>query len=144
MFGRIAAGAVLAASLLVPTVAGAASPASVRLAFAEGPGESTGAALVKDGTTFIGADLWEAAGLQVTWDRAHRRAAYVGWKKSAAIRLGSRTAMLDGKPVDTGAAPFELDGRVYGALGSAIDSGVKVPCTPRGGGSASRPIVLSP
>lgn len=64
--------------------------------------------LIQNGTIFLDIrELAEDSGLTLAWDSTGQRASLNGFMKKAAIRLGSRTAMLDGKIVTLSAAPFK-------------------------------------
>ena len=71
-------------------------------------GYITSSVLLKEGTTYVSASHWEAAGLQVSWDKLHQRAQFVGWGKSIIVSIGSREGVLDGKLVDIGGSPFQF------------------------------------
>lgn len=53
------------------------------------------------------------AGLQLTWDKSGQRAQFTGFDKSFAVRVGSSSGMLDGKPVDLGGSPFKKNNELY-------------------------------
>lgn len=104
---------IIAASLLfIPSVSNAATSATFTYSLNSG-GESTSSALLKEGTTYVSASHWEAAGLQVSWDKLHRRAQFVGWGKSITVSIGSREGVLDGKWVDIGGTPFQFQEQLY-------------------------------
>lgn len=64
--------------------------------------------MIQNGTIFVDIrKLAQDAGLTFAWDSTGQRASLNGFMKKAAIRLGSRTAMLDGKTVTLSAAPFK-------------------------------------
>ncbi|MFE4709834.1 copper amine oxidase N-terminal domain-containing protein [Paenibacillus sp. NPDC056722] len=103
---------VLAASLLVAPVINAATPAYF-VYTTDGGGQSTSAALIKDGITYVSSGHWEAAGLRGVWDQGHKRVEFTGWEKKIAVRIGSKTGVLDGKLVSLGGVPFETNGQLY-------------------------------
>ncbi|NUU62061.1 stalk domain-containing protein [Paenibacillus agri] len=103
---------ILVASLLVAPVTNAATPAYFVYITDEG-GKATGSALIKEGIAYVSTSYWEAAGLRVVWDQGHKRAEYTGWEKKIAVRIGSKTGILDGKLVSLGGAPFETNGQLY-------------------------------
>ncbi|MFC3746151.1 copper amine oxidase N-terminal domain-containing protein [Paenibacillus sp. GCM10012306] len=103
---------ILAASLFVAPVTNAATPAYFVYTTAEG-GQSTSSALIKDGVTYVSSGHWEAAGLRGVWDQGHKRVEYTGWGKKIAVRIGSKTGVLDGKLVSLGGAPFKTNGQLY-------------------------------
>ncbi|MGO4344593.1 copper amine oxidase N-terminal domain-containing protein [Paenibacillus sp. MCAF9] len=118
------AAVILVFALLLPTTVSAASQASYEFNWDSGI-RSYGGALVKNGVTFVSMDsVGGGAGLEVKWDKAGKRAQYDGWNKSIAVRLGSKTGILDGKMVKLESAPFLYEKNVYlpvrfvvGALG---------------------------
>lgn len=64
--------------------------------------------MIQNGTIFVDIrKLAQDAGLTFAWDSTGQRASLNGFMKKVAIRLGSRTAMLDGKTVMLSAAPFK-------------------------------------
>ncbi|MFD1990723.1 stalk domain-containing protein [Paenibacillus nicotianae] len=64
--------------------------------------------MIQNGTIFVDIrKLAQDAGLTFAWDSTGQRASLNGFMKKVAIRLGSRTAMLDGKTVTLSAAPFK-------------------------------------
>jgi hypothetical protein len=103
---------ILAASLLIAPVTNAATPAYFVYTI-EGGGKSTSSALLKDGIAYVSTSYWEAAGLQVVWDQGHKRAEFTGWEKKIAVRIGSKTGVLDGKLVSVEGVPFESNGQLY-------------------------------
>ncbi|MDO7907150.1 copper amine oxidase N-terminal domain-containing protein [Paenibacillus sp. JX-17] len=105
-------GAVLAASLLLPTAAGAATNAEFRIIY-DGGGQAQSPALIKGGVTYIPASQWESFGLQVSWDKKQERAEFRGFNKKVAVRMGSGQGMLDGKLVKLGGTPFKFNGELY-------------------------------
>jgi hypothetical protein len=100
------------ALVLSSSIASAASPAYFRSSMEDG-GQSTVTALVKNGTVYVKAEAWEGSGLQLTWDTKNERAEFDGFNKKVAIRIGSKTGMLDGKLTDLGAAPFMNAEQLY-------------------------------
>ncbi|MEK5027503.1 copper amine oxidase N-terminal domain-containing protein [Paenibacillus sp. FSL M7-1046] len=97
---------------LFPAISSAATHASFIYYVANG-GKGTVPALVKSGTAFVPASLLEEAGLRVAWDKADLRAKYVGWEKTVVVTVGSKTAVLDGKTVQLGGAPFRYKEQLY-------------------------------
>lgn len=64
--------------------------------------------MIQNGTIFVDIlKLAQDSGLTFAWDSTGQRASLNGFMKKVAIRLGSRTAMLDGKMVTLSAAPFK-------------------------------------
>ncbi|OKP69763.1 hypothetical protein A3842_25400 [Paenibacillus sp. P3E] len=102
----------LAASLLMAPITDAASSAYFKYSM-EGGGQSTNSALIKNGITYVPAYLLESAGLQATWDQAHQKVQFVGWKKKLGIRVGSSKGVLDGVIVDLGGTPFIYEEQLY-------------------------------
>lgn len=111
-----AATLLLSAEALTPTAAHAAESAYVRLTFTNGGTlsvGSTGNAIIKNGVAYLPASTAEAAGITVTVDAPSKRVSFKGWEKSFAVRVGSRTGILDGKLVDIGGVPFVSNKQVY-------------------------------
>lgn len=64
--------------------------------------------MIHNGTIFVDIrKLAQDAGLTFAWDSTGQRASLNGFMKKVGIRLGSRTAMLDGKTVTLSVAPFK-------------------------------------
>ncbi|WP_411349109.1 copper amine oxidase N-terminal domain-containing protein [Paenibacillus sp. WLX2291] len=65
--------------------------------------------IVRSGITYIDIGFFYTndPGLTLTWDKSQMRAGFQGFNKKIAVRMGSRTAMLDGKKVTLPAAPFK-------------------------------------
>ncbi|MNM14053.1 hypothetical protein D3C81_242550 [compost metagenome] len=111
-----AATLLLSAEALTPTAAHAAESAYVRLTFTNGGTlsvGSTGNAIIKNGVAYLPASTAEAAGITVTVDAPSKRVSFKGWEKSFAVRVGSRSGILDGKLVDIGGVPFVSNKQVY-------------------------------
>lgn len=70
---------------------------------------SRGNTITHQGTTFVPINQWFAdqSGLHITWDQSGTRASLDGFIKKIAVRVGSRTALLDHKKVTLSAAPFK-------------------------------------
>lgn len=70
---------------------------------------SQGNTITHQGTTFVPINQWLAdqSGLHITWDQSGTRASLDGFIKKIAVRVGSRTALLDHKKVTLSAAPFK-------------------------------------
>lgn len=70
---------------------------------------SRGNTIAHQGTTFVPINQWLAdqSGLHITWDQSGTRASLDGFIKKIAVRVGSRTALLDHKKVTLSAAPFK-------------------------------------
>lgn len=70
---------------------------------------SQGKTITRQGTTFIAIDPWLAdqSGLNINWDKSGKRASLNGFMRKIAVRVGSRTAMLDNKIVTLSAVPFK-------------------------------------
>lgn len=110
----------LAASLLAstagPEVSYAADAAYAQLTYNNGGTISMGssdAALIKNGVSYFSASVAMTAGLELTWDKSGKRAQFSGWDKSIAVRIGSRTGMVDGRQVDMGGAAFMYNKQLY-------------------------------
>lgn len=100
----------LQSSLCSPALASSSSlPTTYTFYLANDPkGFIVNSTLVQNGTIFLDIrELAEDSGLTLAWDSTGQRASLNGFMKKAAIRLGSRTAMLDGKIVTLSAAPFK-------------------------------------
>lgn len=100
----------LQSSLYNPASASSSSfPTTYTFYLANDPkGFIVNSTLVQNGTIFLDIrELAEDSGLTLAWDSTGQRASLNGFMKKAAIRLGSRTAMLDGKIVTLSAAPFK-------------------------------------
>lgn len=100
----------LQSSLYNPASASSSSfPTTYTFYLANDPkGFIVNSTLVQNGTIFLDIrELAEDSGLTLAWDSTGQRASLNGFMKKAAIRLGSRTAMLDGKTVTLSAAPFK-------------------------------------
>jgi hypothetical protein len=105
----------LSVSLLSGT-ASAAESASIQLTFNNGGTLSSvvsDQALIKGGVSYFPAYIARAAGLEISWDRSSGRAVFRGWDKSFAVRLGSRTGILDGKTIDLGREPFLHNNQLF-------------------------------
>jgi len=75
-------------------------------------GSITGDTLTKKGTTFVDIRaLGIQSGLEFAWSDGGTRASLNGFMKKMAVRIGSKTAMLDGKSVTLSAAPFKVQGK---------------------------------
>lgn len=103
---------VLAASLLLAPITDAASTAYFKYTLESGGG-STSSALLKNGITYVPTSHYESLGLQVTWDKAHQKAQFIGWNKKIGVRLGSAKGVLDGAIVDLGGIPFVYGEQLY-------------------------------
>ncbi len=79
----------------------------------EGGGQATGSALIKDGAAYLSSSLLESAGMTSKWDKSHRRAEFDGYGRMAAVRVGSRTGVIDSRLVDVYGAPFLYNGELY-------------------------------
>lgn len=100
----------LQSSLYSPALASSSSfPTTYTFYLANDPkGFIVNSTLIQNGTIFLDIrELAEDSGLTLAWDSTGQRASLNGFMKKAAIRLGSRTAMLDGKIVTLSAAPFK-------------------------------------
>ncbi|MCD9021549.1 copper amine oxidase N-terminal domain-containing protein [Cohnella silvisoli] len=104
--------AALAAALVFPSIVNAGGIANYRFSWDNG-GESSGGALVKNGTAYVPVSIVEMAGMTVQWDKAHQRAEFIGYGKNAAVRIGSKIGLVDGRLVDAGAAPFMYKDELY-------------------------------
>ncbi|WP_235948345.1 stalk domain-containing protein [Paenibacillus glycinis] len=107
------AAAALVLSLAAPSPASAGAPAYARLTWANGGTQAAGDAIIKNGAVYLQADAFEMAGLRLQWDKSHQRADFIGYGKSAAVRVGSTAAVLDGNPVRGMPAPFSYQGKLY-------------------------------
>lgn len=94
----------LATVLLNPIPSHAASEALYEFTYVNGA--TGGNVLIKNGVAYVSESLFNFSGLTQTWDKAHKRTEFRGWEKSFAVRIGSRTGLLDGRVVDLGGAPF--------------------------------------
>ncbi|ODP30221.1 hypothetical protein PTI45_00463 [Paenibacillus nuruki] len=100
----------LQSSLCNPALASSSSfPTTYTFYFADDPkGFIVNPTINQNGTIFVDIrELAQDAGLTFAWDSTVQRASINGFMKKAAIRLGSHTAMLDGKMVTLSAAPFK-------------------------------------
>lgn len=99
----------LQSSLCNPALASSSSfPTTYTFYFADDPkGFIVNPTINQNGTIFVDIrELAQDAGLTFAWDSTGQRASLNGFMKKVAIRLGSRTAMLDGKIITLSAAPF--------------------------------------
>ncbi len=100
----------LQSSLCNPALASSSSfPTTYTFYLANDPkGFIVNPTIIQNGTIFVDIrELAQDAGLTFAWDSTGQRASLNGFMKKVAIRLGSRTAMLDGKIVTLSAAPFK-------------------------------------
>lgn len=100
----------LQSSLCSPALASSSSlPPTYTFYFADDPkGFIVNPTINQNGTLFVDIrELAQDSGLTFAWDSTGQRASLNGFMKKAAIRLESRTAMLDGKIVTLSAAPFK-------------------------------------
>lgn len=100
----------LQSSLCNPALASSSSlPTTYTFYLANDPkGFIVNPTIIQNGTIFVDIrELAQDAGLTFAWDSTGQRASLNGFMKKVAIRLGSRTAMLDGKMVTLSAAPFK-------------------------------------
>lgn len=100
----------LQSSLCNPALASSSSfPTTYTFYLANDPkGFIVNPTMIQNGTIFVDIrELAQDAGLTFAWDSTGQRASINGFMKKAAIRLGSHTAMLDGKMVTLSAAPFK-------------------------------------
>lgn len=105
----------LLASTFTPIYAKSATPVtpySYELNYAQKEGyysPSHGSTVTRQGTTFVAMNDWltDQSGLQITWDQSGTRASLDGFIKKIAVRVGSRTALLDHQKVTLSAAPFK-------------------------------------
>ncbi|MBW7458792.1 stalk domain-containing protein [Paenibacillus sepulcri] len=104
----------LSSMLLLPASVHAGAPANYRLGWSGGGLESGGSAMIKNGVTYLDAmGIGGSAGLTVQADASGSRIQFDGWDKHFAIRIGSRTGMLDGKLTDLGAVVIKQGEHVY-------------------------------
>lgn len=104
----------LGIAIAQPTRSFAATEASVELIYANTGVHQSGSALVKNGVAYLPDYLiTSTAGLNLSWDKAHKRAEFTGWEKNFAVRVGSRTGFLDGRVVDLGGTPFISMDQLY-------------------------------
>lgn len=100
----------LQSSLCNPVLASSSSfPTTYTFYLANDPkGFIVNPTMIQNGTIFVDIrKLAQDAGLTFAWDSTGQRASLNGFMKKVAIRLGSRTAMLDGKTVTLSVAPFK-------------------------------------
>lgn len=69
-------------------------------------GSTTGTARIKNGVSYLPANIVSGLGIEMKWDMSGKRATFSGWEKSFAVRLGSPTGMLDNATVPLGGTPF--------------------------------------
>ncbi|MWV44111.1 hypothetical protein GRF59_10755 [Paenibacillus sp. HJL G12] len=111
--------ALLAASLILPSVVDAAGTAYYKFTW-DNEGQSTGGAFFKDGTTFVAATIAESAGMSLSWDQAHQRAEMKGYGRKAAVRIGNKVGIIEGKLVRMNAAPFLYKNELYLPTGFVV------------------------
>jgi hypothetical protein len=104
--------AALAATLVFPSIVNAGETAYYRFSWDNG-GDSSGGAIVKNGTPYVPASIAEMAGMTLQWDKKHQGAEFEGYGKKAAVRIGSKTGFVDGHLVGVGAAPFLYKDELY-------------------------------
>ncbi|MEC0368961.1 copper amine oxidase N-terminal domain-containing protein [Paenibacillus chibensis] len=102
-------------ALLPASAASASTQVSIQLSFnSEGLTTVSQEAVMKNGVSYLPVYMiTNNAGLQLTWDKSGQRAQFTGFDKSFAIRVGSSSGMLDGKPVDLGGSPFKKNNELY-------------------------------
>lgn len=118
----------LAATLMASPTQSFAAPAAkqmtVRLTFnvtnMGNPVFMSSEVLVKKGVSYIPSSIATFAGLQTDWMEGDQRASFAGWEKSFAVRIDSRTGMLDGKPAQLEGAPFVYGHQLYLPLKFAV------------------------
>lgn len=71
-------------------------------------GSSSGATITRNGVTFIEVEelLVGRLGLKLQWNQSRKQATFNGFMKNIVLRIGSRTATVDGKPITMNAVPF--------------------------------------
>lgn len=107
------AAAILAATLAFPAAASAGTPVYLRLAW-DGGGESMGSGgILKDGRVYVPSDILESAGMKLQWDKAHQRADFIGYGRTAAVRIGSTAGLIDNAQTRGDTAPFMYQGKLY-------------------------------
>ena len=118
MYKKLAWATLLSSTLLAstfsPMYAKSATPVETTFEFNYAQKEgyymnSYGPTITRQGTTFIPMSYWlvDQTGLQITWDQSGTRASLDGFINKIAVRVGSRTAMLNHKKVTLSAAPFK-------------------------------------
>lgn len=58
------------------------------------------------GVSYFSSQILTSSGLKLSMDATGKHAEYNSLDKKFAVRVGSRTGMLDGKTVDIGGKPF--------------------------------------
>lgn len=97
---------------MFPAMSSAASTAYFKYTY-DGGGQATIPALLKEGTVYVSAGIMESAGLKVSWDKPQKRAVFEGWQKSVVVTVGGKTAVIDGKAISLGGAPFRYKEELY-------------------------------
>ncbi|GGD90314.1 stalk domain-containing protein [Paenibacillus nasutitermitis] len=103
----------LSSMLLLPAAVQAGTPAYYTLGWSSG-GVSTGPAMVKNGVAYLdAAAMGSSAGLEIKADTSGKRIQFDGWEKHFAVRIGSRTGVLDGKVTDLGGTVLKQGENIY-------------------------------
>ncbi|MEI2397648.1 copper amine oxidase N-terminal domain-containing protein [Paenibacillus phytohabitans] len=76
-------------------------------------GSSAGNAQIKNGISYMPANLVKATGIEILWNNAAKTAAFSGWNKSFSVQLGSSTGVLDGQKVPLGGTPYMSKQELY-------------------------------
>ncbi|WP_342565418.1 copper amine oxidase N-terminal domain-containing protein [Paenibacillus sp. FSL R7-0345] len=76
-------------------------------------GSSLGTAIIKNGVSYLPANIVNSLGIEMTWDKTRTRASFSGWEKSFAVRLGSTHGVLDNVSMDIGGTPFLVQDVLY-------------------------------
>lgn len=76
-------------------------------------GMAGGIAQIKNGVSYMPANLVTVMGLEIKWNNADKTATFSGWNKSFSMKLGQSTGVLDGKKVSLGGTPYVADKQLY-------------------------------
>ncbi|MEK3714100.1 copper amine oxidase N-terminal domain-containing protein [Paenibacillus sp. FSL R7-0333] len=100
----------------VPASAKPAPDVQLQLTYNSGSGISGmagGTAQIKNGVSYMPANLVTIMGLKVKWNNADKTATFSGWNKSFSMKLGQSTGVLDGKKTSLGGTPYMADKQLY-------------------------------
>lgn len=92
----------------MPTAASAATPGYYEFGW-EGAGisgTSHGGILIQNGVSYVSEHVVENFGLEMSWDESGERAAFRSVKREFAVRIGSKTAVMDGELVELPGSAF--------------------------------------
>ncbi|WP_245648135.1 copper amine oxidase N-terminal domain-containing protein [Paenibacillus borealis] len=76
-------------------------------------GSSAGKAQIKNGVSYMPANLVKATGIEILWSNTAKTATFSGWNKSFSVQLGSSTGVLDGQKVPLGGTPYMSNKELY-------------------------------